>query len=103
MISGGLPNPDSFPFAAITLHLKPPLDGSAPGQTSDVTIDGQDLDDALQYGPSPGMNSLRKWLGGFQEAVHKRSQSDFQVSVGSGSQDLMVKVGLSPRGRAGSG
>lgn len=88
---GGLPNPDSFPFAAITLHLKPPLDGSAPGQTSDVTIDGQDLDDALQYGPSPGMNSLRKWLGNFQETVHKRPQAEFQVSVGSGSQDLMVK------------
>ncbi|KAL1407665.1 hypothetical protein Q8F55_007098 [Vanrija albida] len=56
-----------------------------------ITIDGEDLDAALQYGPSAGLNKIRKWLGDLQEHVHKRAPGNWTISMGSGSQDLMSK------------
>lgn len=61
---------------------------------TNITIDGQDLNDALQYGPSGGTLTLRDWLEGLQEHVHgrKREGGGWTVTLGSGSQDLMTKV-----------
>jgi tryptophan aminotransferase len=55
-------------------------------------IDGQDLDQALQYGPTPGLAKLRNLLLDTQEQLHKRPKGDWTVNVGSGTQDLMYKV-----------
>jgi hypothetical protein len=97
--SAGKPNPLTFPFESITLNLKPPL--ASTSTDSDIplhlTIDGQDLDDALQYGPSAGLNTFRGWLETLQAEVHGREKGDWTVTLGSGSQDLMTKV----RGSAG--
>ncbi|WWD21180.1 hypothetical protein CI109_105664 [Kwoniella shandongensis] len=86
----GRPNPTSFPFSAMTLTIKPPLaDPSA--LPVDITIDGNDLDTALQYGPSAGLPKLRDWLEQLQSKVHKRERGNWTISLGSGSQDMMYK------------
>jgi tryptophan aminotransferase len=103
--SAGKPNPTTFPFTSITLQLKSPLASRLPGSdgagdgygaaSQTVTIEGPDLDDALQYGPSPGMTALRSWLADMQSTVHEREQDGtWGVSMGTGSQDLMYKVGV---------
>lgn len=65
----GKPNPSTFPFESITINLKPSLtlpgqsnghtNGSSPAPES-VTIDGTDLAEALQYGPTSGYPRLVK-------------------------------------------
>lgn len=90
--SAGRPNPTTFPFDSITLHLKPPLGG---GSKQDVELDGELLDIAMQYGPSAGIPHVRNWLSGLQTHVHKRQPGNWTVSMGSGSQDLMSKVSTS--------
>lgn len=61
-------------------------------------IEGSDLWDALQYGPTPGLTTFRNWLTSLQETVHKREKGgeggEWSISVGTGSQDMMTKVGL---------
>lgn len=65
----GKPNPTTFPFESITINLKPSL--TLPGETNghtngssaeaeSVTIDGADLAEALQYGPTSGFPRLVK-------------------------------------------
>ncbi|RXK35822.1 tryptophan aminotransferase [Tremella mesenterica] len=77
----------------MTLNLKPSLDSTAPKGPTSITIQGTDLEDALQYGPSPGLVGLRGWLSGLQETVHKRPIGDsWGITMGTGSQDLMVKA-----------
>ena len=58
-----------------------------------LTIDGQLLSDALQYGPTPGLVPFREFLTQLGEKVHNRPRGkDWTVAVGTGSQDCMVKV-----------
>ncbi|KLT46525.1 putative aromatic amino acid transaminase [Cutaneotrichosporon oleaginosum] len=85
----GRPNPTTFPFDSITLHMKPPLGG---GEKRDVELDGELLDAAMQYGPSAGLPQIRKWLSDLQTHVHGRAPGNWAVSMGSGSQDLMSKA-----------
>lgn len=60
-----------------------------------MQLDGAALNEALQYGPSAGLNSIRGWLTDLQAQVHKRELgANWAVSLGSGSQDLMSKVGF---------
>ncbi|CAK9781634.1 unnamed protein product [Cutaneotrichosporon oleaginosum] len=87
--SAGRPNPTTFPFDSITLHMKPPLGG---GEKRDVELDGELLDAAMQYGPSAGLPQIRKWLSDLQTHVHGRAPGNWAVSMGSGSQDLMSKA-----------
>ncbi|ODO06131.1 tryptophan aminotransferase [Cryptococcus wingfieldii CBS 7118] len=89
--SAGRPNPVTFPFESITLNLKSPLGSTSTDIPPSVTIDGEDLNVALQYAPSAGLPKLTSWLSDLQSTVHKRDKSDFAISLGSGSQDLMYK------------
>lgn len=84
----GKPNPSTFPFEKVTLHLKPPLenapevaiDGHVNGDAirSDgaggvtLEIQGEDLDEALQYGPTAGLPRLVTFLTEFASVVHNR-------------------------------
>ena len=93
MCSAGKPNPETFPFESITLNLKPPLDPHSKMTNRQLTIDGKDLSDALQYGPTPGLTNFREFLTELQETVHKRPRGEgWSVAVGTGSQDCMVRV-----------
>jgi len=44
-LAGGLPNPEMFPFEGCTIKLK---DGSI------INMEGKLMEEALQYGPTPG-------------------------------------------------
>ncbi|KAJ7106425.1 pyridoxal phosphate-dependent transferase [Mycena crocata] len=93
----GRPNPSTFPFESITMKLKPTLAGM-PAATDDddpfnLTLDGEELNEALQYGATAGVVRFMDWLEKFQTHVHKRApDGTWTVSVGSGSQDLMAKA-----------
>lgn len=64
---------------------------------TNLTIEGQRLEDALQYGRTAGYQSLVDWLVGLQENAHgRKAGKDWSLSVGSGSQDLIYKVRSSP-------
>ncbi|KEI41612.1 uncharacterized protein L969DRAFT_15637 [Mixia osmundae IAM 14324] len=88
----GKPNPDTFPFEQIDIKLKP-----QPGQKESqvLTLSGKDLDEGLQYGPTKGLTRLVKWFEGFLAHVHDvplPQEGDWAFSMGSGSQDVLIKA-----------
>jgi tryptophan aminotransferase len=87
----GKPNPTSFPFASLSFTANNP---SSPSEKIAVTVDPQDLQDGLQYGPTAGHPKLLGWLYELQKRMHGRKPEGegWILSVGSGSQDLIYKV-----------
>ncbi|KAJ7732410.1 pyridoxal phosphate-dependent transferase [Mycena metata] len=96
----GRPNSSTFPFQSITLKLKPTLAG-LPSATEGadpltLTIENEELNEALQYGMTPGVPRLLDWLANFQTHVHKRVlDGSWQVHMGSGSQELSADIPIS--------
>lgn len=94
----GKPNSETFPFQRISLELKPSIHPE--GQTETVSIEGSDLDIALQYSATSGLPKLVDWIIKFQSRVHARKQVDegnkpgevWRCSFGNGSQDLLTKT-----------
>lgn len=85
----GKPNPSLFPITSLSVTVRSPLTG----EESVLPITGKTLGDALQYGPTSGEPALVQWFKGLQQLSHHRAQSaDWEVTVGSGSQDLLYKV-----------
>lgn len=91
----GKPNPATFPFESVTLHLKPPLGVEAgdvayaeglrgmkdqEGRVVEVDgkgqvvleLEGKDMQEALQYGPTAGIPRLVTFLTEFISTVHER-------------------------------
>ncbi|CAK5268112.1 unnamed protein product [Mycena citricolor] len=90
----GKPNPYSFPFTSFKFGTTAP-GGQARGggEELELSVSGDDLTSALQYGPTAGMPALLQWLAELQEHVHGRSLGEgWQVIVGTGSQDLLAKA-----------
>ncbi|GAA5922737.1 uncharacterized protein JCM15063_003407 [Sporobolomyces koalae] len=86
----GKPNAETFPFSAITVSLKPIIPTDTPEQ---LVVESDALTEGLQYGPTAGLTGLVKWLENLQETKHSRKKDgSWQVSVGSGSQDLINKA-----------
>ncbi|KAJ3303347.1 hypothetical protein HDV03_003996 [Kappamyces sp. JEL0829] len=71
-LGGGLPNPQSFPFTALSLTL---ADGTR------IDVSSEALQKGLQYGMTKSL----------QEQVHAPPY-EFDVMIGHGSQDLMCKA-----------
>ena len=88
----GKPNPETFPFTSFSFTARTPsADGTDPER--EVTLKNEDLDEALQYGPTAGLPRLIKWLLGLQEKVHERVLGeDWTLTCGAGGQDLLYKV-----------
>ncbi|SPO32530.1 related to aromatic amino acid aminotransferase I [Ustilago trichophora] len=94
----GKPNSTTFPFQRITLELKPEI--SPNGDTVEtVSIEGSDLDIALQYSATSGIPKLVDWIEQFQSKVHNRQKLTqggkgevWRCSFGNGSQDLLTKT-----------
>lgn len=94
----GKPNSDTFPFQKITLELKPEVGET--GKVETVSIEGSDLDIALQYSATSGLPKLVDWIENFQRKVHKRPRVKegkragevWRCSFGNGSQDLLTKA-----------
>ena len=91
----GKPNPATFPFESVTLHLKPPLgidagdaeyvkslEGQMDHEGRAISVDdkgqivleleGKDMQEALQYGPTAGIPRLVTFLTEFISTVHER-------------------------------
>jgi len=59
----------------------------------ELIVESDALTEGLQYGPTAGLAGLVKWLENLQEVKHVRKKDgSWQVSVGSGSQDLINKA-----------
>lgn len=97
----GKPNPETFPFESISVNIKPEAE-SGPTQ---LTIDGDDLVTALQYGATAGIPKLVQWITQLQVHMHNREavtpgskldgvagRSPWRVTTGNGSQDLLNKT-----------
>lgn len=86
----GKPNSSTFPFTSIQLTARSPTD---PTKEEILTIGQEELEPALQYGPTAGIPSLLEWIWGLQEFAHGRKRGEgWRSSVGSGSQDVIYKV-----------
>ena len=85
-LSGGLPNPEMFPFKSATLTIK---DGSK------VEIAGAEMTSALQYLPTYGLGDLVARLKDWQKVVHAPPETTWEESellVTSGCQDALCKA-----------
>ncbi|KAL7413393.1 putative aromatic-amino-acid transaminase [Mrakia frigida] len=89
----GRPNPGTFPFKALTLHMSPPLGAEEGIEGMDLLIEGDDMVEALSYGPTQGWPRLNNFVTEFSSQVHNRPRNDsWRVSLGAGCQDLISKA-----------
>lgn len=97
----GKPNPSGFPFQSISVTLKPDSIMSKNSETGDATelvIEGEDLERALQYGSSSSDKMFSDCMDTIVSTVHGRKRGDgspagdYELAVGTGSQDLLAKV-----------
>jgi len=97
----GKPNPDRFPFESITVRLKPSAvlsSDPSTGESTELVVDGHTLERVLQYGSTDGDPLFDEALNDIVSAVHGRTRhdgtaaGDFEIAVGTGSQDLLAKV-----------
>ncbi|KDE09685.1 hypothetical protein MVLG_00089 [Microbotryum lychnidis-dioicae p1A1 Lamole] len=86
----GKPNPTTFPFSSISVTLKPIVPTAGP---ETLVVEGENLNESLQYGPTAGLKKLVTWLEDLQVMKHSRKKDgSWGVSIGSGSQDLINKA-----------
>jgi tryptophan aminotransferase len=91
----GKPNPSMFPISSMSITVRSPHSKEGSPSEKVITIDGPALNEALQYGPTPGSPDALRWYKGLQEVAHKRPQStEWSLSMGSGSQDVIYKARL---------
>jgi len=81
--SGGLPNGQTFPFKSCTFELS---------NGTHLKIDGERIEQALQYAPTEGVPSLRQWLVQHQILRHNIDPKNYSLLVTSGSQDGLTKA-----------
>ena len=86
----GKPNAQTFPFRSFSFTAKSPVEDD---QDVTLTLDQGDLAEGLQYSATAGLPRLLDWLKGLQEHQHgRRKDEGWDITVGSGSQDLIYKV-----------
>jgi tryptophan aminotransferase len=87
----GKPNPSLFPITSISVTIRSPTaDGSV---EKVVDIQGTELQEALQYGATQGLPNMHRWFKRLQVIAHDRAPGpDWELAIGSGSQDLLYKV-----------
>ncbi|XP_044263879.1 aromatic amino acid aminotransferase DDB_G0287711 isoform X2 [Tribolium madens] len=82
-LAEGMPNEVTFPFEKMQISMK---DGST------LTIQGQQLNAALQYIPTQGYPPLLKTLKEFTQKVHQPPNwQDREILITNGSQDGISK------------
>jgi hypothetical protein len=89
----GKPNASTFPFTSLSFNARSPNND---GAERVINLNETDLAQGLQYGDTAGLKDLLEWIFRLQELNHGRQKDEgWRVSIGSGSQDLIFKVGLS--------
>jgi len=81
-LSGGFPNPATFPFSKMSVE-------TTDGKT--ISLEGNRLKSALQYLPTQGYPPLVSWLKDLQRHVHQ-PMSTTELVVTTGSQDGLCKA-----------
>ncbi|EFI27171.1 kynurenine/alpha-aminoadipate aminotransferase [Coprinopsis cinerea okayama7 len=85
----GKPHPSTFPFEHITLGFRTPNTQ----KITNMTLQEDELETALQYGMTAGIPELVGWVEGMMRTVHSRGENEgWRVSMGAGSQDLLYKA-----------
>lgn len=84
-LGGGLPNPALFPFKGITMTLS---------DTTKLDFTPAELNEALQYSPTPGIPKFVAQLKEMMIREHrpKMDESTWTVSVATGSSDAIFKA-----------
>jgi tryptophan aminotransferase len=90
----GKPNPSTLPITSLSFSVRSPNSWLDSEETK-IDIRNAELTESLQYAPTSGIPSLRKWIGDLMTQVHGRSAGEgWRVSLGSGSQDLLYRAFL---------
>lgn len=97
-LGGGLPNPSMFPFRKIQFDVSLPYSID----TMSLVLEGNELEEALQYSPTPGLPRLVWQLRDIQNREHhinnllasddENTNALFDVSITIGSQDGLTKA-----------
>lgn len=85
-LGGGRPNPETFPFECMSLTLK---------GGKKLEIDSKELNDAMQYSPTPGMPKLVDTLISLQRHIHKPPEladNNIALAVTTGSQEALSRA-----------
>ncbi|KAI9315506.1 pyridoxal phosphate-dependent transferase [Dichotomocladium elegans] len=82
-LGAGQPNPDTFPYASMSVTLK---------SGESIEFDGDLFRRSLSYDLTSGLPPLNQWLRELQVKEHAPPVKDFDLSVGPGSQDLLTKA-----------
>ncbi|KAI7854328.1 pyridoxal phosphate-dependent transferase [Circinella umbellata] len=82
-LGAGQPNPETFPYASMSVTLKS-------GET--ITFDNELFQRSLSYDLTTGLPQLNEWLRELQVKEHAPPLKEFDLSIGSGSQDLLTKA-----------
>lgn len=86
----GKPNASTFPIKSLSMKVR---SAAPPFTETTLEIEGDRLNEALQYGATSGHNDLVSFLTDMQSEFHGRPEDpSWRVSVGSGSQDLIYKA-----------
>ncbi|KAL4990755.1 pyridoxal phosphate-dependent transferase [Aspergillus falconensis] len=84
----GKPSPETFPIAEIAISLK-----GAPAGKDRIVVDGEELNQALQYGLPRGHAGLIQWFETLQKRVHGLDEEGgWACCIGNGSQELIHRV-----------
>jgi len=81
-LGGGMPNPETFPFAGITFTVD---DGT------ELNFDAADMQGALQYSSTSGVPALVAELQALQRREHN-PPSDRSICVNTGSQEALTRA-----------
>jgi kynurenine/2-aminoadipate aminotransferase len=82
-LGGGMPNPTTFPFTSLQFTTNK-------GDTLSLTK--AELNEALQYSPTPGLPNLCAQLASLQVREHNPQYKDWSTLVTCGSQDALGKA-----------
>jgi tryptophan aminotransferase len=87
----GKPNPTTFPFLSLEVNARSGEDSS---KDISYVLEGQELEDGLQYGDTAGLPALLEWFYGLQELSHSkvRGEGNWSITMGNGAQDLIYKI-----------
>ncbi|KZT42180.1 PLP-dependent transferase [Sistotremastrum suecicum HHB10207 ss-3] len=85
----GKPNPTTFPITSLSFQTRSPLN---PAESKTIKLEGNALNQGLQYNLTSGLPEMVSWITGLQERSHGRKPSEgWRVSMGVGSQDVIQK------------
>eukprot|EP01083_Nonionella_stella_P025961 71486_1 len=93
-LAGGLPNPSTFPFKSFSFQVpsKSGILNNIENDFETLSFSQDEMNLALQYGPSKGIPPLCNWLKVFHNEVHCVPYNEWDLCLSTGSQDLITRT-----------